>query len=217
LAIRRGREQNKKKRSSKMLKRLTISVVIVLLLCSGAFAHIGIGQAEGFSIGAVNEVWRTGGHGSAEGGNMLTVNQQQEAYNPCRGTVAIQQEGGVLGQCATAIGARGTTGVVQGAEVCGLQGQHVTNPQNQGQLLGVNLEQSAYKNGGVGSAVGGQGFVGGQSQIISSPHGTSAESQFVGAVQYTAVSGGPCSSGIAYNQADIQMGQSQTNAGHSWR
>jgi hypothetical protein len=195
-----------------MLRRFTISVVIVLLLCSGAFALIG--QAEGFSIGAVNVVERSGGHGSAEGGNMLTVNQQQMVGNPCRGTVAIQQEGGVLGQCAIADGSRGTTGVVQEAEVCGLQGQHASKPQMQGQLLGVTLEQSAYKDGGVGSAVGGQGFVGGQSQIISSPHGTSAESQFVGAVQYTAVSGSPCSSGIAYNQADIELGQGQINTGH---
>jgi hypothetical protein len=200
-----------------MLRRLTISVVIVLLLCSGAFAHIGIGQVEGFSIGAVNVVERTGGHGSAEGGNILAVNQHQMEFNPCRGTVAIQQQGGILGQCATADGTRGTTGVVQEADVCALQGQHASKPQMQGQLLGVSLEQTAYKDGGVGSAVGAQGFIGGQSQIICSPHGTSAESQFVGAVQYSAVSGGPCSSGTAYNQADIQMGQGQINAGHSWR
>jgi hypothetical protein len=138
-------------------------------------------------------------------------------FNPCRGTVAIQQQGGILGQCATADGTRGTTGVVQEADVCALQGQHASKPQMQGQLLGVSLEQTAYKDGGVGSAVGAQGFIGGQSQIICSPHGTSAESQFVGAVQYSAVSGGPCSSGTAYNQADIQMGQGQINAGHSWR
>jgi len=200
-----------------MLRKIPLFVVIFLLLSSGAFAHIGIGQVEGFSIGAVNVVERSGGHGSAEGGQILMANQHQMEYNPCRATLAVQRQGGLLGQCATAVGARGKTGVVHEAEVCGLQGQLVTKSQMQGQLLGVNLEQTAYKDGGVGSAEGVQGFIGGQSQIICSPRGITAESQCVGVIQYSSVSGGRCSSAVAYNQAEINMGQGQIIAGHSWR
>ncbi len=194
-----------------MLKRLTLSVVIVLLLSSGAFAFVG--QAEGFSIEASNLVGRSGWVGSAQGGNMLTAYHDQVGFDARTGTIAIQQEGGVLGQAATAAGAGGRSGVGQEAEVYGLQGQLATNPQMQGQVLGVRLGQGAYKSSGVGGAVGGQAFVGGQSQIICSPRGTSAQSQFVGAGQYSAVSGGPRSSAVALNDADITMGQGQINTG----
>jgi hypothetical protein len=200
-----------KKRSSDMLRRCILSVVIILLLSSGAFARVG--QAEGFSIEASNLVRRCGGVGSAQGGNMLTAFHDQVRYDACTGTIAIQQEGGVLGQSATAAGRGGRSGIGQEAEVHGLQGQLATNPQMQGQVLGVSLGQAASKSGGVGGAVGGQAFVGGQSQMISSPRGTSAQSQFVGAGQYSAVSGGRGSSAVALNDADIMMGQGQINIG----
>jgi len=170
-----------------MLKKLTFSVVVVLLLSSGAFAFIG--QVEGFSIEACNLVGRSGGVGSAQGGNMLTAYHDQVGFDACTGTIAIQQEGGVLGQTAA------------------------TNPQMQGQVLGVRLGQAASKSSGVGGAVGGQTFVGEQSQTILSLHGTSVQSQFVGAGQYSAVSGGPCSSAVALNDVDIMMGQGQINTG----
>ena len=195
-----------------MLRRFALSVVIILLLSSGAFAFIG--QVEGFSIGAANLVERSGGFGSATGGNMLTANHHQVGFDACTGMVAIQKEGGVLGQAASAAGACGTTGVEQEAEVCGLQGQFATNPRMQGQVLGVSLGQTAYKDGGVGGAEGEQGFVGGQLQILSSPRGTSVESQFVSVAQYSAVGGGHHSDAVASNDVDITMSQGQINTGH---
>ncbi|MHC4488099.1 MAG: hypothetical protein ACYS9C_06680 [Planctomycetota bacterium] len=195
-----------------MLRRFELSVVIILLLSSGAFAFIG--QVEGFSIEANNLVGRSGGVGSAEGGNILMAYHEQGGYDACRDTIAIQKEGGVLGQAATAVGVCGITGVGQEAKIGGLQGQLATNPQMQGQVLGVSLGQTAYKDGGVGGAEGVQGFIGGQSQIISSPTGTSTESQFVGVVQYSAVGGGPHSDAVASNKVDITMAQGQIKTGH---
>ena len=195
-----------------MLRRFALSVVIILLLSSGAFAFIG--QVEGFSIEANNLVGRAGRCGSAEGGNMLVAYHEQMEYDACSDTIAIQKEGGVLGQCASAVGRGGRSGVGQEASVCGLQGQLATNPQMQGQVLSVSLGQKACKSGGVGGAEGAQGFVGGQSQIISSPTGTSTESQFVGVAQYSAVSGGRGSSAFAVNEADITMAQGQIKTGH---
>ena len=195
-----------------MLRRFALSVVIILLLSSSAFAFIG--QVEGFSIEANNLVGRAGRCGSAEGGNMLMAYHEQVGYDACRGTIAIQKEGGVLGQCASTVGRGGRSGVGQEASVCGLQGQLATNPQMQGQVLSVRLGQGASKCSGVGSAVGGQGFVGGQSQTICSPRGTSTESQFVGVAQYSAVSGGRCSRAFAVNEVDITLGQGQINTGH---
>jgi len=194
-----------------MLRRFAFSTVIILLLSSGVFAFIG--QVEGFSIEANNLVGRAGRCGSAEGGNMLMAYHEQVRFDACRGTIAVQKEGGVLGQCASAVGRGGRSGVGQEASVCGLQGQLATNPQMQGQVLNLHLGQEACKSSGVGSAVGAQGFVGGQSQTICSPHGMSTESQFVGAVQYSAVSGGHCSRAFAVNEVDITMGQGQINTG----
>lgn len=196
-----------------MFKRLALSAaVIIFLLSLSAFASIG--QVEGFSIEANNLVGRAGGWGSAEGGNILMAYHKQVGFDACRRTVAVQKEGGVLGQCASAVGGGGRSGVGQEASVCGLQGQLATNPQMQGQVLNVHLGQGACKSGGVGSAVGAQGFVGGQSQTICSPRGMSTESQFVCAAQYSAVSGGHCSRAFAVNEVDITMGQGQINTGH---
>ena len=194
-----------------MLRRFALCVVIILMLSSGALAFIG--QVEGFSIEASNLVGRAGRCGSAKGGNMLAAYHEQVRYDACRGTIAIQKEGGVLGQCASAVGRGGRSGVGQEASVCGLQGQLATKPQMQGQVLSVRLGQEACKSGGVGGAVGAQGFVGGQSQKICSPRGISAQSQFVGVVQYSAVSGGHCSSAVAVNDVDITMGQGQISTG----
>ncbi len=195
-----------------MLRRVALSVVIILLLSSGALAFIG--QVESFSIEANNLVGRAGRHGSAEGGNLLAAYHEQMGYDACRGTIAIQKEGGVLGQYASAVGRGGRSGVGQEASVFGLQGQLATNPQKQGQVLGVRLGQEVHKSGGIGGAVGVQGFVGGQSQRISSPTGTSTESQFVGVAQYSAVSGGRGSRAFAVNEVDITMTQGQIKTGH---
>ena len=94
-----------------MLRRFALSVVIILLLSSGAFAFIG--QVEGFSIEANNLVGRAGRRGSAEGGNLLAAYHEQMGYDACRGTMAIQKEGGVLGQYASAVGRGGRSGVGQ--------------------------------------------------------------------------------------------------------
>ncbi|KPL23427.1 MAG: hypothetical protein AMJ75_06050, partial [Phycisphaerae bacterium SM1_79] len=91
-----------------MFRRLLLFVAVVLLLCSNAFAAIG--QVQGFSIDAVNEVMRIGGVGSAEGGNMVTVGHAQEAYDACCGSAAIQEETAILTQSASAVGVGGVTG-----------------------------------------------------------------------------------------------------------
>ena len=194
-----------------MLRGFSLSVAVILLLSSGAFAAIG--QAEGFSIGALNMVQRVGGAGWAEGGNL--VGHSQKAY--AAGTAAIQKETGILTQGARAVGICGATKILQNASADGLQSQLVVPGkhgfQAQGQSLTVGLDNVVRKTGGVGGAAGAQGFVGGQSQVLVTPGGTSANSQFVGAAQYASVSGGPGSNVVVNNSLDVQMGQSQIVTG----
>ncbi|MBC8469680.1 MAG: hypothetical protein H8D56_09435, partial [Planctomycetes bacterium] len=172
-----------------MIRKFLIFVVVILLFSSGTIADIG--QVEGFSIGALNLVGRCGPIGSAQGGNIVIIGHSQQIQKPCFFTKASQEEKGILVQYGTAKGAGGVSGVAQSAKVQGMQGQ-LTKPFGstvQGQRLNVNLGQVALKTGGVGSTQGVQGFVGGQSQTITTPRMTSTQTQCVGVGQYSAVSG----------------------------
>ena len=196
-----------------MLRKFLIVAVVILLFSSGALADIG--QVEGFSIGAFNLVGRCGPIGSAQGGNIVIIGHSQQIQKPCFYTTARQEEKGILVQYGTAKGAGGISGVAQRAKVQGMQGQHTGpfGPTVQGQRLNVNLGQVALKAGGVGSTQGVQGFVGGQSQTITTPRMTTTESQFVGVGQYSAVSGDIGSTGIVVNTVNVQMGQGQIVTG----
>lgn len=198
---------------NKMLRGFSLSVAVILLLSSGAFADIG--QAEGFSIGALNMVQRVGGAGWAEGGNLVMVGQSQKVH--AAGTTAIQKETGILFQGAKAVGICGATKVQQNASADGLQSQLVVTGrhgfQAQGQSLAVGLDNVVRQTGGVGGAVGAQGFVGGQNQVLVTPGGTSANSQVVGAAQLASVSAHPGSNVVVNNSLNVQMGQSQIVTG----
>lgn len=207
----------KRKGVPEMLKVFSISVIIILLLSFSALANIS--QSEGYSIDAFNGVGRVGGASSAEGGNMAMIGHSQEAHVPYRGGVALQDETGILTQSASAVGIGGATFVSKDASVEGLQDQLIAGYRGsllkEGQLLKLNLGQEVHKFRGMGGAVGAQGFVGGQNQIIATPGMFSAESQFVGAVQYAAVSGGPCSNAFVDNNLDVKMDQGQMIAGRA--
>ncbi len=195
-----------------MPKKCLLSVAVILLLSSGVFA--GIGQVQGFEIGALNLVGRSGGLGSAQGGNIAIVNHSQEVYKPLRSSV-WQEEKGLLVQFGSAEGVGGVSGVAHHATVQGLQGQ-LTGPFGttvQGQNLNVGLGQVAIKAGGIGGAVGAQGFVGSQTQVITTPRTISTESQFVGVAQYSNVSGRLGSNAIVVNTVDVNMGQGQIVTG----
>ena len=196
-----------------MLRKFLIVAVVILPFSSGALADIG--QVEGFSIGALNLVGRCGPIGSAQGGNIVIIGHSQQIQKPYFSTTAMQGEKGILVQYGTAKGAGGVSGVAQRATVQGMQGQHTGpfGPTVQRQRLNVNLGQVALKGGGGGSTQGGQGFVGGQGQTITTPRMTSTETQFVGVGQYSAVSGGKGSKGIVVNTVNVEMGQGQIVTG----
>jgi len=196
-----------------MFRGFSLSVVVILLLSSGAFATIG--QAEGFSIGALNIVQRVGGAGWAEGGNLVMVGQSQKVH--AGGVSAIQKENGILIQGAKAVGVCGAAKVVQKASVDGFQSQLVVPGrrgfQAQGQNLTVGLDNVIRQTGGIGRTVGGQSFVGGQKQILVTPGGTGMNYQNVGTAQFASVSARPGSNVAVNNSLDVRMGQSQVVTG----
>jgi len=197
-----------------MLRKLSFSMVVVLLLSSGALANIG--HAQDFFIDALNIVVRTGCVGSAEGSNIVMVGHAQEAYDVASGTAALQEETAILIQSGTAAGMGGKTAVIQEATADGAQNQLVgigccgQGVRSQGQSLGVDLDMLTFNAGGIGSAVGAQGFVGAQSQLEVTPGGMSAASQYLGAAQFSAVSGGKAA---VNNSLDVTLNQSEAVAG----
>ena len=196
-----------------MLRSFSLSAVVVLLLSSGVFATIG--QAEGFSISALNKVQRVGGAGWAESGNMVMVDHGQRAYT--KGTAAVQREGGILLQGARVAGFGGAMKVLQNASVDAGQQQSIAGTrhglQAQGQHLTVGLDNVIRQTSGVGTAAGAQGFFGGQRQVMISPSGTAENYQVVGAAQFATVSGSPCSNVVIVNTIDVDMGQGQVVTG----
>jgi len=197
-----------------MLRSFSLSVVVILLLSSGVFANIG--QAEGFSINALNMVQRVGGAGWAESGNMVMVDHGQSAYT--KGAVAVQREGGILLQGARVAGLGGATKVLQEASVdAGQQQSIVAAPKyglmEQGQNLTVGLDNVIRRTSGIGTAAAAQGFIGGQRQVMVTPNGTAANYQAVGTAQFASVSAGPCSNVVIVNTIDVDMGQGQVVTG----
>jgi hypothetical protein len=196
-------------------RKFILFAVVVLLLSSSTFAVVNqpggfsiIGQAEGFSVGASNVVERFGGVGSAEGGNIVMVGHAQEAYDIAGGTAALQEETAILTQSASSVGIGGGSGVVEEAIINGSQGQDVgPGMRAEGQSLEVGLKTITSQAGSIGGAVGAQGFVGAQDQLEITPNGISAGSQFVGAAQFSAVSGGPWSCVVVDNGLDVTLTQ----------
>jgi hypothetical protein len=193
-----------------MLKKLLLSMVIISMFSSGALAAIG--HAQGFAIDALNVVKRAGCVGSAEGSNIVMVGHAQEAYDAATGTAAFQEETAILTQSGSAAGLGGKTAVVQKAQAEGGQKQRVgvgccvLGKRAQGQGLGVSLDMRTTNAKGIGGAVGAQGFVGAQNQIEITPNGMSASSQYVGAAQFSAVSGGHAK---VNNSLDVVLKQNQ--------
>lgn len=172
-----------------MYKGFVVSIAFIFLMSSGAFAAIG--QAEGFGAGASNLVLLQGGPGAVYGGNVGMVGHGQQATDGW-GTIAMQNEAGILNQGASAVSIFGPLGIAQGAGAAGQQWQLAAGGLGlQGQDIDLYLTQDLFKLDGVGGVLGAQGAVVGQVQIIVGPYGVSGDAQFVGAAQFGAVGGGP--------------------------
>jgi hypothetical protein len=174
-----------------MRKGLGVFLILIFLPVCAAFGAIG--QAEGFLLGAENGVLLAGGPiGTAQNTNVAVVGHNQQATDPYHFVTALQSEGGVLIQGACAIGMDGLFGVGQAANVLGGQLQVVGGgPGIQDQSLDSIFGQEAVRDGGIGAALGMQGFVGLQVQLIISPHGVNRNVQYLGLGQVDKVGGGP--------------------------
>ena len=174
-----------------MHTRWIIAVVFVAFAASTACATV---QNQGFSVGSTTDIGVAGGPGVA--GNLTTVaaNNNQFANSDSEGIMTFQMENGALFQGGTAGGAYSIIGTTQDGQVVGQQAQYSGNNGllgSQSQSLNSGFLQNLVKIGGIGAALGMQGYVGGQIQIIASPFHVDANVKNIGINQYKSIGGGP--------------------------
>jgi hypothetical protein len=198
-----------------MFGKFVFSLMAMLLVCSGVLASVG--QTQGFSIGAFNDITRSGCVGSAEGRNMATVGHAQKLYDASHATTIRQEESARLTQNAKANGSGGKDVVSQRGSIEGIQGQYVraghSGTRTQEQTLGANLETFVSHKGAVGRVVGEQCAVGSQSQKETTPNGFSESQQSFRTSQFTAVWGGSASNIKVNNGVEVSLSQNQFVSG----
>lgn len=176
-----------------MRKGVVVFLILIFLPVCASFGSLG--QAQSYLFDAQNGAALVGGPaGGAQNTNIALVGQNQRSTNPYSFVTALQSQNAMLVQGAYTVGMDGLFGVAQGANVVGGQ----TQVPGVGGSLGIQNQflegafaQDLIKNGGIGSAMGIQGLVDLQVQLIVSPHGASTNVQYLGLAQADSVGGGP--------------------------
>jgi hypothetical protein len=176
-----------------MRKGLFVFLILIFLPVYATFGSLG--QAQGYLFDAQNAAALAGGPiGAAQNTNVALVGQNQRSTSPYSFVTALQSENAMLIQGAYAVGMDGIFGVAQRANVLGGQTQVPGVGSDLGiqdQSLAGAFTQDFARAGGIGAAVGIQGFTGLDVQLIISPHGASANVQYLGLAQADSIGGGP--------------------------
>jgi hypothetical protein len=166
-----------------MYKRVTFSLVFLLLLTAVTFAEID--QAQQFTIGSTNLGIVSGASGGAVASfNTAPVTTVQAVTEKGGGTTYLQVSNSSLLQTAVTVGLFGDYGFEQNAVAAGTQNQSSLpgyfSLGTQSQSLGAAFSQNTLANGAYGSTVATQNFIGTGGQVITSPYGVNVNFVAVG-------------------------------------
>jgi len=192
-----------------MSKVIAVSVVLVLLIGSGAFAGLINDQITG--IGLTNTLALL--HGEQTAGSMqnLIVDNAQCATGICGG-LAEEFLFAAIGQSGNASGYCGIVDVVQLLGIDGTQGQMVGDgvaPKAQLQTLNVIAAQGLGKADGLGHADALHTIVVNEGQYANNAAGTMSESATVMGMQTSTLTGAPGATGIVDSTMAVTTSQSQ--------
>jgi hypothetical protein len=199
--------------SKKCTTFIGMSLFTLAVLLPAGMASASIGWTQGVDIGAVNHILWTGGIGSASGDAQVSFNQTQQANEHYRYSSVSARQGarGSLTQTATASGTSPST-ARQTATINGAQdslAQAWPRPAARGQQdLGVKLDTRLSLPSGVGSVSGTQHFDGLQEQSLTTPLGSSRQSQSVDATQSGSITTQTNVDPLVTNRITIGMHQS---------
>jgi hypothetical protein len=167
-----------------MHKGFAVTISLVFLLSSGAFAADATEQEQQFIITTTNYGALEGsGVGAVSSFNFVPLANVQQSINDTGNIQYVQTSVGSLFQGANAAGFLGAYGFNQGALTVGDQWQGTPSYLTlglQNQNLGTAFTQNIINVGGLGSAAAIQNFVGNQNQFIVTPYGVSANVQVLG-------------------------------------
>jgi hypothetical protein len=195
--------------------RLLLTVTLVSFVSAGS-AQASIGRTQGFQIGALNRVEWAGGIGSARGETQGSFTQTQQVSDRASGLSVRQTERGSLTQTATA----GGTGFSAARQTAGIKGSQdlladTTHgfPSRGQQELEVKLDTRLFRPNGVGTVSGTQNYTGAQEQSLTTPCGTSSQSQSVDVRQAGSITTATNIDPAVRNTININLHQSQMTNG----
>lgn len=186
-----------------------LSEILVLLAASGAWGAIG--QAQHFEIG-VNNVLEGVGVGTARSSELTVIGQAQRIAGSHHSAAGVQKEAGVYFRTSEITGPEATR-LTQRADIKGDQMQvgGCLSPRLQGQHLRADFTTEIVMPSGPGSARGGQGFVGGQMQTMSSGRGSGSQAQLLIVVQRASVVGTEQTDPTVTNSLHVDLSQGQVD------
>jgi hypothetical protein len=198
-----------------MLKVVTVSVAVVLMIGSGAFGDPitgAIGQMQNTNIGLANTVQLLQGHQAADAIQNLAVCNDQSATRAC-GAMAGQSMLANLAEIGHASGDCAVVGVLQGLTAVGMQAQAVgdcCDPKSQGQSLAMVAEQGLLKSEGPGAGSGLHQIVLREDQGASNPAGAMQETSAILGLQSSNLTGSACATGAVESEMHVTTVQTQT-------
>jgi hypothetical protein len=192
-----------------MSKLIAASIVLVLLVGSGALA--GLVQDQFTGIGLTNVVALMNGDQYAGSMQNLVVDNAQCATGICGG-LAQEYLFAAVGQSASADGYCGLVDVIQVLGIDGMQVQMVGDgvaPKAQAQTLNVVVGQALGKAQGFGAADALQTVVVNEGQTANNAAGTMTENATVMGMQTSTLMGQPGATGIVDSTMAVTTSQSQ--------
>jgi len=192
-----------------MLSRFTLSVAVVLLVSSGAWA--GIMQYQDFHVGLQECIDLMHGHQEGDSFKSVLVTNNQSTRAPCP-TLADQHQFGMLTQCAKAIGECAVISVLTTLDAMGMQDQLIgdcVDPKVQCQVLTLDGVQGLAKSDGPGQANAMNQAILTQNQTGTNQAGTVNEDSTIMALQQANLRGDACATGLVVSTMTVTTTQSQ--------
>ena len=195
--------------------RSLLTAFLVSFLLAGS-AQASIGRTQSFQVGGLNHVVWGGGVGSAQGEKHGSFTQIQEVSDHSSRVSIRQTERGSLNQTATVSG----TGFGSARQTAGVKGSQdllaeTTHgfPNRGQQELAVKLDMRLFRPNGVGTVNGHQNYNGAQEQSVTTPYGTSSQSQSVDIRQSGSITTQIDVDPTVRNTINIDLHQSQVTNG----
>jgi hypothetical protein len=195
-----------------MLKVIAASMVLVVVIGSGAFATtLGQIQNQATQIGLTNNIDLL--HGSQVAGSLqnLVVNNAQCATGICD-AAAQQSMFASIGEAANACGNCALVGVAQNLALVGQQAQEVgegIGPKAQLQGIGLVAQQTVAKADGEGHGDALHTIVANAEQGAENPAGALHESATIMGMQTSNLSGAPGATGLVDAKMTVTTTQTQ--------